>query len=75
MNNQVLINAPRKVHELPDAKCACKIDPPKQGAARNILQQWLRDHPVHTRKEHLGAKENFKWLENRLSLRDSRCLG
>lgn len=73
MNNQVLINAPRKVHELSGAKCACRIDLPANGMARNLLHEWLRDHPVHIRKEHLLAKDIFKWFDHRLNGRRSKC--
>jgi hypothetical protein len=73
MKNLAPINTNRQANQLPDEKCPCKIDLPRPGAARNILQQWLSDYPVHARKDHLAAKQNFEWLESRLSLRDSEC--
>ncbi len=47
--------------------CNCRLSPPASGQVRDLLHEWMADHPLHTRKEHIFAYDLFKWLERRSS--------
>lgn len=73
MNNLAPINGVIETHVSYSEGCACRIPPPARGTAKQMLQQWLRDHPAHIRREHLDAKEFCEWLDRRLNGRRSKC--
>lgn len=47
--------------------CACRLPPLSPGQVNDLLQEWIADHPYHTRKQHIFAYDLFKWLERRSS--------
>lgn len=47
--------------------CNCGLPPLPPGQTHDLLQEWIVDHPYHTRKEHIFAYDLFKWLERRSS--------
>lgn len=69
MNNLAPLNEPIAAYELLSWECACRIGLPTNGMARELLQQWLKDHPSHIRKEHIDAKEFSEWFTRRLNKR------
>ncbi len=67
MNNLAPLNEPIEAYKMPSKECACRIELSANGMARQLLQQWLKDHPVHIRKEHLNAKEFCEWFDRQLN--------
>lgn len=47
--------------------CNCRLLLPESGQVRDLLQEWIADHPRHSRKQHIFAYDLFKWLERRPS--------
>lgn len=47
------------------AMCNCRLLPPAPGQGHDLLQEWIADHPRHTRKQHILAYDVFKWLDRR----------
>lgn len=47
------------------AMCNCRLLPPAPSKVCDLMQEWLADHPGHTRKQHVFAYDFFKWLERR----------
>lgn len=47
------------------ASCNCRLLPPVPGKVRDLLQEWIADHPGHARKQHILAYDVFKWLDGR----------
>lgn len=72
-SNLTVIDDRAEMYRIARHECACRINLPASGTARNLLSEWLRTNPVHTRKEHLLAKDIFKWFDRRLNGRRSKC--
>ncbi|MFZ1851143.1 MAG: hypothetical protein WAU15_02735 [Nitrosomonas sp.] len=60
MNNQVMLASGKIV-----VPCNCKLSPLPPGQIHDLVEEWIADHPYHTRKEHILAYGIFKWLERR----------
>ncbi|PSJ18521.1 hypothetical protein [Nitrosomonas supralitoralis] len=53
------------ISERINTRCSCGINYLVPVMVRDTLQDWIMDHPGHSRKEHVFMIDTLKWLADR----------